>query len=125
MVAPIPYTTLANKTFSFTPAQREFILALRRLNHEDGNKYAEGNYLVGEWLADCCLEVRILSTLGTVIAHAVAVAAAQGVRNPQGIDPLDWFSWSDSLWAPALGVWGSWGDSTADRDHNRWGFPTG
>jgi len=57
VIAPIPYTTLANKTFSFTPEQREFILALRRMRHDDGNKYAEGNYVVGEWLADCCLKL--------------------------------------------------------------------
>eukprot|EP00658_Telonema_sp_P-2_P012159 TRINITY_DN14631_c0_g1_i4.p1 TRINITY_DN14631_c0_g1~~TRINITY_DN14631_c0_g1_i4.p1 ORF type:complete len:457 (-),score=117.38 TRINITY_DN14631_c0_g1_i4:277-1647(-) len=57
VVAPIPYTTLANKTFNFTPEQREYVLALRRMRHEDGNKYAEGNYEMGAWLADCCLKL--------------------------------------------------------------------
>ena len=46
------YKTIANKTFSFTKEQREYVLSLRGLKLEDGNEYARGNYKMGEWCAD-------------------------------------------------------------------------
>merc|ERR1712205_232083 len=49
------YTTLANKTFSFTPEIRQYVLGLRAMRLENGNEYAEGNYKFGEWFADNAL----------------------------------------------------------------------
>lgn len=55
LAGSLTYTTLANKTFSFTPEQREFVLGLRALNRPDGNEYAIANYRLGEWMADNAL----------------------------------------------------------------------
>lgn len=52
LAAPLRYTTLANKTFPFTPEMREYVLGLRALDRESGVEYAEGNYRLGEWFAD-------------------------------------------------------------------------
>ena len=49
---PLKYKTIANKTFSFTKEQREYVLSLRGLKLEDGNEYARGNYKMGEWCAE-------------------------------------------------------------------------
>lgn len=51
----LTYTTLANKTFSFSEEQRNFVLGLRALNRLDGNEYAVANYRMGEWMADNAL----------------------------------------------------------------------
>jgi len=40
----LSYTTLANKTYSFTKEERDFVLELRALGLKDGNGYAEANY---------------------------------------------------------------------------------
>jgi len=55
LAGSIKYRTLANKTFPFTPEQRQFVLGLRALNREDGNEYAIANYRMGEWMADNAL----------------------------------------------------------------------
>ena len=47
----LEYTMVANKTFPFTPEQRQYVLGLRAMNRVDGNDYAEGNYAMGEWCA--------------------------------------------------------------------------
>jgi len=47
------YKVLANKTFSFTKQEREYILNLRAMRLENGVGYAEGNYKIGEWCAKC------------------------------------------------------------------------
>jgi anhydro-N-acetylmuramic acid kinase len=52
IIGPINYKVLANKTFSFTPEQRKYVLRLRTLGCEDGNDYAEANYKMGEWMGD-------------------------------------------------------------------------
>jgi 1,6-anhydro-N-acetylmuramate kinase len=52
LAASLNYTTLANKTYSFTPEERQYVLGLRAMRLEDGNEYAEGNYKFGEWIAD-------------------------------------------------------------------------
>ena len=52
LAKPLKYRTVANKTFSFTKEQREYVLGLRGLKLEDGNEYARGNYKMGEWCAE-------------------------------------------------------------------------
>lgn len=49
----LKYTTLANKTYPFTPEQRKYVLSLRALDRTDGVDYGEGNYKMGEWFGDC------------------------------------------------------------------------
>lgn len=59
LAAPLKYNTLANKTYSFTAEERNFVLGLRALDREDGVEYAEGNYRLGEMFAkavNSCLE---------------------------------------------------------------------
>lgn len=48
----VKYTTVANKTFPFSPERRSIVLALRAMSHADGKEYAKANYLMGEWFAD-------------------------------------------------------------------------
>jgi anhydro-N-acetylmuramic acid kinase len=48
----VEYSVIANKTFSFTPEERQYVLGLRAMRLEDGNEYAEGNYKFGDWIAD-------------------------------------------------------------------------
>jgi len=48
----ISYETIANKTFSFTEDERNFVLKLRALSCEDGNDYALANYELGRMFAD-------------------------------------------------------------------------
>lgn len=50
--SPDQVPTLANKTYDYTPEEREFVLGLRRLAHPNGNDYAVGHYKMGEWFAD-------------------------------------------------------------------------
>lgn len=49
----LKYTTIANKTFPFTPEERQYVLGLRAMRLENGNEYAEGNYKFGDWFAQC------------------------------------------------------------------------
>ncbi len=51
LAGSIKYTTIANKTFPFTPEERQYVLGLRAMRLENGNEYAEGNYKFGEWCA--------------------------------------------------------------------------
>jgi hypothetical protein len=57
LAGSLNYRTLANKTFSFSPEQRQYVLGLRALNREDGNDYAIANYRLGEWMADNALSL--------------------------------------------------------------------
>jgi 1,6-anhydro-N-acetylmuramate kinase len=52
LAGSLSYTTVANKTYSFTPEMRQYVLGLRAMRLEDGNEYAEGNYKMGEWCAN-------------------------------------------------------------------------
>lgn len=52
LAGSIRYRTIANKTFSFTPEERQWVLKLRAMRLENGNGYAEGNYQFGEMFAD-------------------------------------------------------------------------
>ena len=52
LVGSLNYTTVANKTYSFTPEMRQYVLGLRAMRLEDGNDYAKGNYEMGEWMAN-------------------------------------------------------------------------
>lgn len=47
------YKTLANKTFTFSPEDRQLILDLRALYRKTGVGYAEGNYKLGEMFSTC------------------------------------------------------------------------
>jgi hypothetical protein len=40
LVGSLQYTTVANKTYSFTPEMRQYVLGLRAMRLEDGNEYA-------------------------------------------------------------------------------------
>ena len=51
LAGSIKYTTIANKTYPFTPEERQWVLGLRAMRLENGNEYAEGNYKFGEWFA--------------------------------------------------------------------------
>ena len=51
LAGSIKYKTIANKTFPFTPEERQYVLGLRAMRLEDGNEYAEGNYQFGEGCA--------------------------------------------------------------------------
>jgi len=57
LAGSLTYTTLANKTFPFTPEMRQYVLGLRAMRLENGNEYAEGNYKFGEWFAKHALEL--------------------------------------------------------------------
>jgi anhydro-N-acetylmuramic acid kinase len=57
LAGSLNYTTIANKTYPFTPEERNWVLGLRAMALENGNEYAEGNYKFGEWLADRALRL--------------------------------------------------------------------
>jgi len=54
---PIPYKTIANKTYPYTEEERNYVLSLRRMALEDGNDYAIGTYKMGEWFAKRTLQL--------------------------------------------------------------------
>ena len=68
---PLKYTTLANKTFPFTPEQRKLVLGLRSLALTDGNDYARGNYTMGEWMADNALALLKESNIDPSTVHII------------------------------------------------------
>jgi anhydro-N-acetylmuramic acid kinase len=53
----IQYKTVANKTFSFSAEERNYVLGLRAMRLENGNEYAEGNYKFGYWCAEKALQL--------------------------------------------------------------------
>eukprot|EP00519_Triparma_laevis_P013394 CAMPEP_0182490054 /NCGR_PEP_ID=MMETSP1321-20130603/34_1 /TAXON_ID=91990 /ORGANISM="Bolidomonas sp., Strain RCC1657" /LENGTH=1079 /DNA_ID=CAMNT_0024692183 /DNA_START=288 /DNA_END=3527 /DNA_ORIENTATION=+ len=69
------YTTVANKTFPFTPEERNYVLGLRAMRLEDGNEYAEGNYKFGDW---CAQRVNDLLDETGVDRSSVALIGSHG-----------------------------------------------
>jgi anhydro-N-acetylmuramic acid kinase len=67
----LKYTTLANKTFTFSPEQRNLVLGLRSLALEDGNDYARGNYIMGEWMADNALALMKEANIDPDTVHLI------------------------------------------------------
>ena len=55
LLGRLDYKTVANKTFTFTPEQRQYVLDKRALAHADGNEYGVASYRMGEWMADNAL----------------------------------------------------------------------
>jgi threonine synthase len=51
LAGSLRYKVVANKTFPFTPEERQYVLGLRAMRLEDGNGYAKGNYKMGGWFA--------------------------------------------------------------------------
>jgi len=75
LAGTVKYTTVANKTFPFTPEERNWVLGLRKLRLEDGNEYAIANYRFGEWFADRAL--RLLKESG-IDKSSVALIGSHG-----------------------------------------------
>jgi anhydro-N-acetylmuramic acid kinase len=75
LAAPLKYKTIANKTFSFTPEQRQYVLGLRALDRTDGVEYGEGNYKMGEWFGDC---VNALLTTENIDPDSIDLIGSHG-----------------------------------------------
>ena len=71
----LKYTTVANKTFPFTPEERQYVLGLRAMRLENGNEYAEGNYKFGDW---CAGRVNDLLAEAGVDREEVALIGSHG-----------------------------------------------
>jgi 1,6-anhydro-N-acetylmuramate kinase len=89
---PLKYTTLANKTFSFTAAQRQYVLGLRALDRADGVDYAEGHYAMGEWFGDCVNAILNekgidASTIDLIGSHGQSICG-HPVSTPNGLSRL-------------------------------------
>ena len=67
----LSYTTLANKTYSFTKEQRDYVLELRALGLADGNGYAEANYKLGEMFGDCTNSLLAESGIDPASIHLI------------------------------------------------------
>jgi anhydro-N-acetylmuramic acid kinase len=69
--APLEYKVLANKTYPFTPEQRQYVLGLRAMNRPDGNDYAVANYRLGEWFADAVNNVLAENNIDKSTVHLI------------------------------------------------------